>query len=258
MRFEFDGEKYPKASSHQKEWGTRIIEELQLHGDERILDLGCGDGVLTAELARRVPNGYVLGIDASQGMIDTSFRHRQGNLEFRLMDINAIAFENEFDVIYSNACLHWIKDHTPLLQNVYKALRTNGRIRFNFGGKGNCLHFIKVIRETMNDERFSRYFQNFVWPWFMPDAKEYRSTVGHVPFREVRVWEENADRYFPNRETIEGWIDQPSLVPILPFVAEEDRPLFRQCVINRMLNETLQDNGTFFETFRRINVFARK
>ena len=70
--FEFDGQKYKNASTHQKEWGTRIISELNLKGTERILDLGCGDGVLTKLLAEKVPEGKVLGVDASIGMLDTA------------------------------------------------------------------------------------------------------------------------------------------------------------------------------------------
>ena len=67
--YEFDGEKYKKASRHQKEWGNKLISSLQLKGNEAILDLGCGDGILTEQLSLLVPNGYVLGIDASVGMI---------------------------------------------------------------------------------------------------------------------------------------------------------------------------------------------
>ena len=70
--FEFDGEKYKKASRHQKEWGNSLIAELSLRGNEAILDLGCGDGGLTEELAQAVPEGNVLGIDASAGMIETA------------------------------------------------------------------------------------------------------------------------------------------------------------------------------------------
>jgi ubiquinone/menaquinone biosynthesis C-methylase UbiE len=67
---EFNGEEYKNASLHQKEWGSQIISELQLKDNERILDLGCGDGALAARLAARVPQGPVLGIDAPKGMID--------------------------------------------------------------------------------------------------------------------------------------------------------------------------------------------
>jgi len=70
--FEFDGEKYKKASKHQKEWGNSLIGELTLKGHETILDLGCGDGRLTEQLAQLVPNGSVLGIDGSSGMIETA------------------------------------------------------------------------------------------------------------------------------------------------------------------------------------------
>ncbi len=70
--FEFDGEKYKAASTHQKEWGNDLISQLSLKGSEAILDLGCGDGVLTGQLALLVPEGTVLGIDSSVGMIETA------------------------------------------------------------------------------------------------------------------------------------------------------------------------------------------
>ena len=70
--YEFDGEKYKKASTHQKEWGNRLISELELKGNEFILDLGCGDGVLSERIARLVPEGIVTGIDASSGMIKSA------------------------------------------------------------------------------------------------------------------------------------------------------------------------------------------
>ena len=137
MSHEFDGKKYEKASTHQKEWGAKLVSELSLKGNERVLDLGWGDGVNTALIAELLPNGEVVGIDASKGMIDAAKPKEKDNLRFILMDIDAIEFENEFDVIYSNAALHWVKDHHRLLKNVHKALRIGGRLRFNFAGDGN-------------------------------------------------------------------------------------------------------------------------
>ena len=78
--FEFNGERYAQASRHQKEWGSRLISGLRLRGCESILDLGCGDGALTEKLASLVPDGAVLGIDASQGMIDAARKHARDNL----------------------------------------------------------------------------------------------------------------------------------------------------------------------------------
>ena len=251
MVFEFDGEKYKQASGHQKEWGKKLISELNLKGNERILDLGCGDGALTAQLVRLVPDGFVVGIDASEGMIGTARKtYGMDNLKFELMDINDIDFVDEFDVVFSNATLHWIKDHKRLLSNVYKSLRNNGIIRFNFAADGNCACFFRVV--------YAGYFTDFEWPWYMPKVKEYGTIVEQFPFKEKRVWGENADKYFPNVEAMVKWIEQPSLVPFLECVGKKDQAGFRDMVVKRMIDETIQADGTCFETFRRINVFARK
>lgn len=91
--FEFDGEKYAKTSRHQRSWGSRLIERLELQGGEAILDLGCGDGALTAQLADLVPNGTVVGLDASRGMIDAAVaQHQRDNLRFVCMDMLDLDF----------------------------------------------------------------------------------------------------------------------------------------------------------------------
>jgi trans-aconitate methyltransferase len=258
MTFEFDGEKYSQASKHQKEWGNRIISELPLRGDETVLDLGCGDGVLTAQLALMVPNGRVIGIDASKGMIETAEKQRKPNLVFRLMDINHLDLPEKFDLIFSNATLHWVKDHNRLLSRVWEILKEKGRIRFNFAGEGNCATFIRIVEEVMKEKKFAVRFERFEWPWFMPSREEYAGLLSRFTFREIRIWEEEADRYFADAEEMIRWIDQPNLVPFLPLLQEENRLEFRSRIVERMLQETLQEDGRCFEVFRRINVFALK
>ena len=158
---EFNGEKYKKASKHQKEWGNAIISQLKLTGSEFILDLGCGDGVLTKQLSELVPNGKILGIDGSEGMIKTAKMISSNNLTFEKMNINDIAFEKEFDFIFSNATLHWIKDHKKLINNCYRALKKYGFIRFNFAGDGNCSNFFAVINNVIKYEKYQKYFKKF-------------------------------------------------------------------------------------------------
>ena len=258
MTYEFDGKKYEKASSHQKEWGGRLISELKLRGDERILDLGCGDGALTAEIAHIVPKGKVIGIDASESMIETARKHSEENLKFIIKDINDLDFEAEFDLIFSNAALHWIKNHSALFKNVFRSLRDGGMVRFNFAAEGNCSHFLRVIHRAIKRRRYTKYFEDFDWPWFMPDVKKYEKFVHQFPFREVCVWAENTDHFFADADTMIRWVEQPSLVPFLQKVDEPDKQTFRDFVIVEMVKETLQPDGRCFETFRRVNVFAVK
>ena len=260
MAYEFDGKRYREASSHQQEWGLRLIQELNVGGTEEILDLGCGDGRLTAHLAELVPRGRVVGIDASAGMI-TAAREQQtkaSNLAFLLGDITELDFDREFDIVFSNATLHWVKDHKPLLWRLYRSLKAGGVLRVNFAADGNCLTFFKVIRQAMEQPSFAQYFSRFDWPWYMPTLDEYCTLLHQIPFAEAHVWGENADRYFPDQESLIKWIDQPSLVPFLQSVADDAKEQFRSWVIAHMIAETQQDDGSCFETFRRVNVFAKK
>ena len=259
MTFEFDAEKYRKGSAHQRQWGDRLISELSLKGDERILDLGCGDGAITAQLAELVPNGQVVGIDASRNMIEAARNaYKAENMRFDLMDINEIDFEDEFDVVFSNAALHWVTDHEQLIANVYESLRAGGIARFNFAGDGNCSALIRILKEVMARGEYAVYFDRFQWPWYMPIADEYESLLERFDFRETRVWAKHADRHFADAKEMTRWIDQPSIVPFLRCIDRADKQIFRNAVVEQMVKETIQGDGTYFETFRRINVFAKK
>ena len=268
MTHEFDGEKYGQASDHQKEWGAKLIADLGLAGSERVLDLGCGDGALTAQIADLLPAGEVVGIDASQGMIDAAHANERANLRFKLMDIDALEFADRsdighrsdvasgFDVVFSNATLHWVKDHRRLYRNVHGVLRDGGRVRFNFAGDGNCSNFFRVVREAMALDQFAAPFADYEWPWYMPAVEEYSALVESTGLRHARVWGENADRFFADVATMVAWVDQPSLVPLLAHLADALAALFREFVVSRMIEKTRQPDGRCFETFRRVNVSA--
>lgn len=255
--YEFDPEKYQLASGHQKDWGNRLIDELRLRGDEIILDLGCGEGTLTARLAPLVPRGGVVGMDSSVQMIEAARRLETPNLKFLCRDIDDLDFHQGFDVVFSNAALHWVRDHDRLLQNVHEALRQGGVARFNFAGEGNCPNFFAVVRELMSAPRYSRYFSEFIWPWYMPSVEAYRQKVSGTGLFDFRVWGETVERSFSETEMI-GWIEQPSLVPLLEQIASDDKEAFRDDAVAMMLSRTKKEDGTFLERFRRINLLAQK
>ncbi len=256
--YEFDGEKYKAASAHQKEWGKDLISQLSLQGNESILDLGCGDGKLTEQLSLLVPDGNVLGIDASVGMIQTAEQIHRDNLAFAQMDINQLHFSDAFDLIFSNAALHWIKDHNRLLHRSYTALTAGGILLWDFGGHGNCSHFLAVIHETMKEGKYNRFFKNFEMPWFMPSKYQYEELIAKIGFSEFTVTEVNRDRYFPSSDDMIRWIDQPCIVPFIEQIPDTLKSAFREDVIEKMSANTQQQDGTCFETFRRLQIYARK
>lgn len=254
----WDGRDYERQSSHQREWGGGLVAELPLRGDERILDLGCGDGSLTRQLAERVPRGSVLGIDAASEMLEAAREKCAPNMTVERLDITALAFEGEFDVVFSNATLHWIHDHAALLSRIHRALRPGGILRAQFGGDGNCPNLIECVHRQMATPPFAGALAGFRWPWYFPSLAEYEGLLGASPFGEWRAWTENRDRAFPTAEAIVGWIDNPSLIPFLQALPGDLRKRFRDGVVEAILARTRQPDGTCFEQFRRMNVCARR
>src|SRR5674476_141745 len=112
--YAWDAKDYARNSQNQYQWAKELIPKLKLKGNETLLDIGCGDGKITAELAKCLPNGRAVGIDSSAQMIkltQNTFSSRDyPNLSFQVMDARKLIFQSEFDMIFSNAALHWIAD----------------------------------------------------------------------------------------------------------------------------------------------------
>jgi len=258
----FEGRKYEEFSQHQREWGNKLISELRLKGNETVLDLGCGNALTTGELAERVPKGKVIGVDWSSSMLDVARSHkienRIENMELMLIDINKISFNNKFDIVFSNATLHWILNHEKLLENIYSALKNRGFMRIQFGADGNCPHFIETLKEVIELFEFKKYFENFKWPWYMPKLKDYETLLSKTKFRNCKAWGENINYYFPDEKAMIGWIEQPSIIPLIAVLPRNLRDSFRNLVIEKMIEKTKQADGTYLEIFSRINAYAEK
>lgn len=254
----WNGRDYERHSSHQRAWGSNLIAELPLRGDERILDLGCGDGSLTRQLAERVPRGSVLGIDAAAEMLEAAGEKCAPNMVVRHLDINDLTFEAEFDVVFSNASLHWVHDHAALLQNIHRALRPGGIVRVQFGCDGNCPNLLACLRRQMATPPFPEAFAGFRWPWYFPALPAYENMLRRSGFARWRAWIENKDQRFAGPDAIIGWIDNPCLIPFVQALPAELRKPFRDRVVEATLARTRRTDGSHVEAFVRMNVWARK
>ncbi len=254
----WNGADYARHSSHQRRWGGDLITDLPLRGDEHILDLGCGDGSLTSRLAEHVPSGFVLGVDAAEGMLEAAQAKTKANLRFVKLDIASIAFDAEFDVIFSNAALHWVHGHGPLLGRIYRALRPGGFVRAQFGCEGNCPVLVDCLRAQMSCSPFSAAFVDFCWPWFFSSLTEYETLLTASPFSDWRVSIQRKDQSFVDADALIGWVDNPCLIPFLQGLPTGLRRPFRDRVVDAMLARCVQPDGKYLERFQRLNLWARR
>lgn len=256
--YDFDAKKYKQVSRYQKEHGSILIDQLTLRGDENAIDLGCGDGVLTAHLADRLKFGSVLGIDASPSMIRQAQEQARPGLLFCLMNMAEMDYHREFDLVVSSSALNWVKNHGKLLKKIRRSLKPDAVMRLGFAGEGNAPTLTAVLAQTMKAAPFAAGFEGFEWPWFMPSVNLYNGLLEEAGLEDTQVWIEPVNHRFTDGAEMTGWLDQPCLAPFVAQLGGELGQAFRQAVVDKMLDRTRQPDGSFMERFRRINVLARK
>ncbi len=154
-----------------------LVDLLAPVADERILDLGCGTGQLTSEIARR--GARVIGIDQSQDMIDQAQKNFP-DIWFELGDATQFKTTQPFDAVFSNAVLHWIKRPADAIARVWDALRPGGRFVAEFGGKGNIAKIVKGAQDALTAQ--GRLALPDDTPWYFPGIGEYASLLEEQGF----------------------------------------------------------------------------
>jgi trans-aconitate methyltransferase len=178
---EWDAQAYNRVSALQQWLAAKSLGRLPLDGDERVLDVGCGDGKVTSEIARRLPRGSVVGVDASHAMIAFAAEKfpatAHPNLAFRVADAAELPFANQFDLVVSFNCLHWVRDQTAALRGIRTALVAPGRAHLRFVSRGARKALEDVIEDTRRAPPWAAYFTDYRPPYvhLTPDA--YRALV---------------------------------------------------------------------------------
>lgn len=189
--YQWNAADYHKNSEAQRQWADELLSKLDLVGNERVLDVGCGDGKITAALARQLPRGRVLGIDSAAEMIDFARRsfppEEFPNLSFAVADARFLNYRSEFDVVFSNAALHWVTDHLPVLTGIKRCLQSPGKMLIQMGGKGNIEEFRQALESATRDKKWRRYFTDFSFPYGFFSVEEYRHWLAIAGFQIQRV-----------------------------------------------------------------------
>ncbi len=186
----WDAEAYDRHAAPQLAWGRAVGERLDLRGDETVLDAGCGSGKVTALLLERLPEGRVIGVDASPDMIEKAEAAIGGDERVELLVQNLLDLEvsERVDAIFSSAVFHWILEHERLFERLHAALRPGGQLETQCGGTGNIAEIERVIDSLSGDERFSPYLRPEQRVWNYASVGDTELRLQRAGFETERVW----------------------------------------------------------------------
>jgi trans-aconitate methyltransferase len=241
----WDPQQYAHNARFVSDLGMPVVELLSPRADERILDLGCGDGALTIKLQQA--GCQVVGVDSSPEMIAAA---RSLGLDARLLDAHALPFEDEFDAVFSNAALHWMNGPADVLKGVWRALKPEGRFVGELGGKGNVAAIVSAMESSLSARGFV-----FDCPWFFPSAEQYRDLLEQHGFTVQSI------KRFPRPTPLPGdigdWLETFAQPYIGRLPADQRRAFVTEVI--QALNPVLCDqNGRWFADYVRLRFFARK
>ncbi len=250
---------YAEHSQGQERWAKDLLDLLRLQKNEGVLDIGCGDGRVTAEIAARVSPGEVVGIDSSPEMVAfASARFQLPNLRFLQADARALPFESQFDVVYSSAVLHWVKEHRPVLYGIAHSLRPGGRCLLQMGGRGNVAAVTDAFERCLRSGRWPGADANFVFPYGFYGPEEYREWLKEagLAIDDVELVEKNI--IHADRSKFTGWL-RTAWLPFANRVSEACRREFLEAVTDEYLAENpCSRNGEVHVRAIRLQVQAHK
>ena len=237
-------EGYRRNAAYVPALASAVLSLLDARPGERVLDIGCGDGALTSKIAEA--GATVIGIDTSEAMLASA---RALQLDVRLIDAEHLPFEGEFDAVFSNAALHWVRDHDAMLAGVRRALKPGGRFVAEFGGHGNIAAIEVAIRATLEQHgwasRVSRYY---------PSDAEYAARLASHGFAVEHI--ALIPRPTPLPTGIGGWLDTFERATI-DRIPEPQREVFLKEVEARLKPSICDAHGNWTAHYVRLRFLAR-
>ena len=229
----WNGETYASHSSVQMSHADRLLNELQFSPGDQVLDLGCGDGKVTAKIAKRLPKGEVIGIDPSDSMLKkakNAFPH------LCLMNGRAEDFSlsNSFDHIIAIHVMHWVKDQKKALTNIYNHLAPGGQVHLILAPSKEGLPFFDALQTTI--QLYADDFASFENPQQVYDIETYRKLLVDAGFHINELQYIYHESIHENRDHLQTWIEQ--WLPHGKHLQEPKRSAFFEDLMNRYPDPT--------------------
>lgn len=232
-----DAKTYHGNSKLQWNIAMETIDLIPWDGSEKVLDVGCGDGKITAFLSQKMPRGLILGVDISQSMIDFALAYYPQsdycNLNFQRQNASEISFENQFTRVVSFSALHWVLDQEKALKAIHRALVPGGKICIQTYGKGS-MNVTDIADFLVHTEKWKSYFPSYVKQRVFFTEEEYYVLLEKVGFREVQVIGSWSETFFSDRQALVDFIK-----PLLNFISHLSQDLqkeFIEEVVNNIVS----------------------
>jgi trans-aconitate 2-methyltransferase len=245
----WDSALYDERHSFVWKHGAALLEILAPRAGQRILDLGCGTGHLTARIAET--GAEVTGIDSSSEMVEEA-RRVYPTIRFEIGDARNFAFPEPFDAVFSNAVLHWIQEPERVMTSVQRALRPGGRFVAEFGGRGN----VKAIVAALEDAAQAIGLGAWEHPWYYPGIGEYAPLLERAGLEVTDASLFDRPTPLEGQEGIRRWVEMFA-GDLLNQVPASERERFFQYV-EEVLRPTLAREGKWVADYRRLRIIARR
>jgi len=245
-RSSWDARLYGETSRYVSDLGAPLVELLAPRPGERILDLGCGDGALTEKIV--ASGADVLGVDASEAMVREA---RARGLKAEAVGAYELDFESEFDGVFSNAAMHWMKRPDEVIQRVKRALRPGGRFVAEFGGGGNVDAVSGALRKALAARGVD---YDTLDPWYFPSLSEYRNRLESQGFGVDHI--ELFDRPTPIPGDLAEWLGNFGNT-FLDGVSEGERLAVVDEVTEAVRPKLCDDEGRWSIDYVRLRFAAR-
>lgn len=243
----WNSQTYAENARFVTDLGMPVVEWLAPQPGERILDLGCGDGVLTAKL--RDFGCEVIGVDSSPDFINSAKSLR---LDVRLLDAHEMDFNSEFDAVFSNAALHWMKQPDQVIDRVWQALKLGGRFVGEFGGNGNTAAIMSALDKTLEKRGLDA---NIINPWYFPTVEDYQTRLEARGFRANKI--SLIPRLTPLPTGIRGWLTTFAN-PFTAALPISERDAFLNEVIASLESTLCDASGQWFADYVRLRFSVSK
>ena len=283
----WDARAYDQVSrSVQYRWGQQVLKWRKWRGDEIVMDAGCGSGLLTRRLAKRVPRGMVYAVDNDSNMIKRAKKNLQffDNVEIIQSSFTDIRIPRKLDVIFSNSAFHWIQDHRRVFQKFWEMLipmnnsnkindnsnnnsHSNGQLLIQCGGFGNLQQIISMLERITHLNEFKEHFADWKQPWYFAKPDDTSKLLHESGYVNTRVFSSNDHIILPNRLVYSKFVKTVVLKSYLDHLSQDNddpdidnlKTLFLELFLNEV--EKCGNNKSsvsWFLDFVRLNIIAQR